>query len=127
MAVKRIVVNIATQEFDRARAFYGDILGLEMAMDLGWIQTYVGTGLAAPQVSFAREGGSGTDVPDLSIEVDNLDEVYQNAIAAKIPILYGPVEEPWGGAPLLPQGPVWSRRQHPHSPRMILTASFPLP
>ena len=96
MAVKRIVVNIATQEFDRARAFYGDILGLEMAMDLGWIQTYVGTGLAAPQVSFAREGGSGTDVPDLSIEVDNLDEVYQNAIAAKIPILYGPVEEPWG-------------------------------
>ncbi|MFC4271568.1 glyoxalase [Sneathiella chungangensis] len=96
MAVKRIVVNIATQDFDRARAFYGDILGLEMAMDLGWIQTYVGTGLAAPQVSFAREGGSGTDVPDLSIEVDNLDEVYQNAIAAKIPILYGPVEEPWG-------------------------------
>ncbi len=96
MAVKRIVVNIATQEFDRARAFYGDILGLEMAMDLGWIQTYVGSGNAVPQVSFAREGGSGTDVPDLSIEVDNLDEVYQNAIAAKIPVLYGPVEEPWG-------------------------------
>jgi hypothetical protein len=36
----------------------------------------------APQISFAREGGSGTPVPDLSIEVDDLDEVLQRAKAA---------------------------------------------
>lgn len=96
MTVKRIVANIATQEGDKARAFYGDILGLEVAMDMGWIQTYVDTGNAAAQISFMSEGGSGTAVPDLSIEVDNLDEVLARAKAAGLPIEYGPTEEPWG-------------------------------
>ncbi|MEX0583147.1 MAG: VOC family protein [Sneathiella sp.] len=96
MAVKRIVTNIATKDIERAKAFYGNILGLEIAMDHGWIQTYVGDGQARAQISFASEGGSGTDVPDLSIEVDNLEEVYQKARAADIPIVYGPADEPWG-------------------------------
>jgi catechol 2,3-dioxygenase-like lactoylglutathione lyase family enzyme len=96
MGVKRIVANIATEDFDRARAFYGDILGLEMVMDHGWIQTFAGTGSTAPQISFASEGGSGTEVPDLSIEVDNLDEIYGKAIAANLSIPYGPATEPWG-------------------------------
>lgn len=40
--------------------------------------------------------GSGTLVPDLSIEVDNLDEVYRRVYAAELPIEYGPKIEPWG-------------------------------
>ena len=44
-------------------------------MDLGWIVTFAADAAAVPQVSVATEGGSGTPVPDLSIEVDNLDEV----------------------------------------------------
>ena len=96
MAVKRIVTNIATEEFDKARAFYGDILGLNLVMDQGWIQTFADTGSMSPQISFASEGGSGTEVPDLSIEVDNLEEVYQKAVAANLSIPYGPVTEPWG-------------------------------
>ena len=37
--------------------------------------------LARPQISFAAEGGSGTPVPDLSIEVDDVDAVYAKAVA----------------------------------------------
>lgn len=96
MAVQRIVTNIATEDIQRASSFYGDILGMEVAMDQGWIQTYVGSGQARVQISFASEGGSGTEVPDLSIEVDNLDEVYEKICAADIPVVYGPVDEPWG-------------------------------
>ncbi len=40
MTVKRIVANIATPDPSRARTFYGDILGLDVAMDFGWIATY---------------------------------------------------------------------------------------
>jgi len=40
MRVKRIVANISTPELDAARRFYGDILGLEVVMDHGWITTY---------------------------------------------------------------------------------------
>ena len=54
-------------------------------------------GLEAPaQLSFAREGGSGTDVPDFSIEVDNFDEVRDRIVAAGLPIEYGPTVESWG-------------------------------
>lgn len=97
MTVKRIVANIASPQVDAARSFYGDILGLEVVMDLGWILTFAahGTG-GAPQISIASEGGSGTPVPDLSIEVDDLDEVLQRVVATGLPIEYGPQAEPWG-------------------------------
>jgi catechol 2,3-dioxygenase-like lactoylglutathione lyase family enzyme len=96
MAVKRIVANIATENVERAKAFYGDILGLRTVMDHGWIMTFAADSSAAPQISIANEGGSGTPVPDLSIEVDDLDEVYQRAVAAGFAIEYGPKREPWG-------------------------------
>jgi catechol 2,3-dioxygenase-like lactoylglutathione lyase family enzyme len=96
MAVKRIVSNVASDRIGDAVAFYSDILGLRVAMDLGWIVTVAAEGLAAPQLSFATEGGSGTPVPDLSIEVDNLSEVHQRVVAAGLSVEYGPVTEPWG-------------------------------
>jgi uncharacterized glyoxalase superfamily protein PhnB len=42
------------------------------------------------------EGGSGTPAPDISIEVDNLDEVHWRASATGLAIEYGPASEPWG-------------------------------
>lgn len=48
------------------------------------------------QISFASQGGSDTPVPDLSIEVDDLDEALLRMQQAQIPLEYGPVEEPWG-------------------------------
>ena len=96
MAVKRIVANIATEHVEHAKAFYVEVLGLKLVMDLGWISTFASGAVAAPQISFAREGGSGTPVPDLSIEVDNFVEVHQRVVAAGFPIEYGPTNEPWG-------------------------------
>jgi catechol 2,3-dioxygenase-like lactoylglutathione lyase family enzyme len=96
MAVKRIVANIATAQVESAKAFYADILGLRVVMDLGWIQTFAADQPVSPQLSIATEGGSGMPVPDLSIEVDNLTEIHQRVLAAGLPIEYGPVTEPWG-------------------------------
>jgi catechol 2,3-dioxygenase-like lactoylglutathione lyase family enzyme len=96
MAVKRIVANIATVRVESAKAFYADILGLRVVIDLDWIQTFAADHPALPQISIATEGGSGTSVPDLSIEVDNLQEVHRRVLAAGLPIEYIPVTEPWG-------------------------------
>lgn len=93
MAVRRVVANIATPEPARAQAFYGDILGMTVAMDHGWILTYASSREAGAQVSFASEGGSGTAVPDLSIEVDNFEEIHERILKAGLPIDYGPVTE----------------------------------
>lgn len=96
MKVKRIVSNIQSENLEKARAFYKDILGLELVMDLGWIQTYSIDSEMPVQVSIASEGGSGTPVPDLSIEVDDLETVLSRVRDAKIAIEYGPATEPWG-------------------------------
>jgi catechol 2,3-dioxygenase-like lactoylglutathione lyase family enzyme len=96
MKVKRIMSNTATSELNKAATFYGDILGLELLMDHGWFQTYGSDAKMTVQVSFGSEGGSGTSVPDLSIEVDNIEAAIARFKKANVPIEYGPVSEPWG-------------------------------
>ena len=96
MKVKRVVANVAAPDPALAKAFYGDILGLEVLMDQGWIATYGSSAKMSLQLSFASEGGSGTPVPDLSIEVDDLAEALARMKRAGVSIVYGPVDEPWG-------------------------------
>ena len=96
MKVRRIVSNIATSDVDKANAFYREILGLDVLMDLGWIRTYGSSSKMTIQLSVMSEGGSGTAVPDISIEVDNVDEALMRVRKAGIPVEYGPATEPWG-------------------------------
>ncbi|WP_163269611.1 VOC family protein [Chelativorans alearense] len=96
MKVKRIVANIGTEEVAAAQRFYGDVLGLDVLMDHGWIVTYGTREEARIQVSFAVEGGSGTPVPDLSIEVDDLEAALERVRKAGFAVEYGPADEPWG-------------------------------
>ena len=94
--VKRIVSNVATSDVDKASAFYKDILGLKVVMDLGWIRTYGLSSKMTIQMSVMSEGGSGTAVPDVSIEVDNVEEALMRVRKAGIAIEYGPATEAWG-------------------------------
>ena len=96
MKVRRIVSNVATADVDRTSAFYEKILGLEVLMDLGWIRTYGSSSKMTIQVSVMSEGGSGTPVPDLSIEVDDLQEALTRVRKAGVAVEYGPASEPWG-------------------------------
>lgn len=96
MAVLRIVANIAAPDVGAAAAFYADVLGLHVVMDHGWIVTFGSEERTSPQVSIATQGGGGTPVPDLSIEVDDLDAVYQRVLAGGFPVEHGPATEAWG-------------------------------
>ena len=60
------------------------------------IRTYGSNSKMTVQVSFASEGGSGTPVPALSIEVDDIETALARVKNAGIPIEYGPESEPWG-------------------------------
>ncbi|MER8867168.1 VOC family protein [Mesorhizobium sp. M0751] len=96
MKVRRIVANIDTQDIAAAKPFYQDVLGLDVLMDQGWITTYGSQETMTVQVSFMAQGGSGTPVPDLSIEVDDVDAALEAMKAAGFVIEYGPADEPWG-------------------------------
>lgn len=94
--VKRIVANIPAADPQAAKRFYEEILSLNVLMDHGWIRTYGLENKANVQISFASEGGSGTEVPDLSIEVDNVDQAYDLMKKADFTIEYALTKEPWG-------------------------------
>jgi predicted enzyme related to lactoylglutathione lyase len=96
MVVRRIVANIEAREVSRAHSFYGDLLGLDIAMDLGWITTFGSDQKTPVQINVASEGGSGTAVPDISIEVEDVDETYRRAQSAGFEIVYQLTTEPWG-------------------------------
>jgi catechol 2,3-dioxygenase-like lactoylglutathione lyase family enzyme len=96
MKIKRIVSNIKSDQLEKGVSFYRDILGLDLLMDHGWIQTFGSPAQMSVQISIASEGGSGTPVPDLSIEVDSLADALAAFGQAGVPLEYGPVSEPWG-------------------------------
>jgi catechol 2,3-dioxygenase-like lactoylglutathione lyase family enzyme len=96
MKVKRIVADVAVSDPTAATRFYRDILGLELLMDQGWIITYGSSQRMPVEVSFITNGGSRPPVPNLSIEVDDLETALARIRHARIPIEYGPRREPWG-------------------------------
>jgi catechol 2,3-dioxygenase-like lactoylglutathione lyase family enzyme len=96
MKVKRIVTDIAAADPALAKHFYQELLGLDVLMDQGWIATYGSREKMTVQISFASEGGSGAPTPDISIEVDDVDAALARMKKAKVPIVYGPADEPWG-------------------------------
>lgn len=96
MRVKRIVSTIETQSLDRACQFYRDFFELELVMDHGWIRTYASDSMTPAQINFAIHGGSGGEVADFSIEVDDLSAALHKAAQYNLNIEYGPAHEPWG-------------------------------
>ena len=96
MGVKRIVANIDTAKVNEVRAFYVELFALEVVMDQGWIATLASGSDAPVQMSIASEGGSGTPVPNLSIEVDDIDAIFARAAELGHHIVYPLTTEPWG-------------------------------
>ena len=96
MTVKRIVENIASSSVEAVRAFFEDLFSLGVAMNHGWIVTLASGETARTQLSIASEGGSGTPVPSLSIEVEDGDAAYERARRVGHPIAYEITDEPGG-------------------------------
>lgn len=96
MTVLRIVPNLRARDPRALAAFYRELFDLDIAMDFGWIATLATEGPMKPQLSLMSEGGAGTDVPAISIEVDNVDAVYLAALGHGYEIVHPLTDEEWG-------------------------------
>lgn len=96
MSVVKIVANLAAADVPGVASFYQDLLGLNVLMDQGWIMTLGGQTLGPVQLSVASEGGGGAPVPDLSIQVEDVEDIYAQAIIMGCDISYPLTDEPWG-------------------------------
>jgi predicted enzyme related to lactoylglutathione lyase len=95
ISIRRIVSNIQTTNTEQSEQFYTQVLGLVKAMDLGWIQTYVAPENPTTQISLLTRDPSGIH-PNLSVEVTDIDSLYEAAMTQGYAIVYPLTDEPWG-------------------------------
>ncbi|MDT7951429.1 MAG: VOC family protein [Acetobacteraceae bacterium] len=96
MTVTRIVANLAAPDPMALARFYQKVFGLDLPFDMGWIAFLSKDTAQKIELHTASQGGSGTELPVISIGVDNLHAVEAAVRAAGAEVVYGPVDEPWG-------------------------------
>jgi predicted enzyme related to lactoylglutathione lyase len=96
MAVTRIVANLTAQDPIELAMFYKEVFELDLTFDMGWIAFLSRNTCQKIELHTASEGGSGTELPVISIGVENLDATESAVRAAGAEVVYGPVKESWG-------------------------------
>ena len=96
MAVTRIVANLTAPDPMALARFYKEVFELELAFDMGWIAFLSREATQKIELHTASEGGSGTEIPVISIGVEDLDAAEAAVRAAGAEVVYGPDEESWG-------------------------------
>jgi catechol 2,3-dioxygenase-like lactoylglutathione lyase family enzyme len=96
MSIRRAVPNIASDKPDACRDFYAGLLGFQVAMDMGWIVTFVSPSNPTAQVSVLREDASAPVVPQITVDVADVDAVHAEAVRRGLEIVHPLTDEPWG-------------------------------
>jgi catechol 2,3-dioxygenase-like lactoylglutathione lyase family enzyme len=95
MRIRRIVPDLHGDPA-ASRAFYEDVIGLELGMDLGWIATFGSTSNETAQLSVMSSDATAPVTPDVSIEVEDVDTVHFKALEHGCEIVHPLTDEPWG-------------------------------
>jgi catechol 2,3-dioxygenase-like lactoylglutathione lyase family enzyme len=96
MTVRRIVPNLHAPDPAASRAFYEQVLDLDVVMDLGWILTYAARDNPTAQLSVINADASAPVHPGVSIEVDDVDAAHAAALRLGCEIVHPLTDEPWG-------------------------------
>lgn len=96
MAVTRIVANLRAADPMALARFYQQVFELELPFDMGWIAFLNNNKTQKIELHTASEGGSATELPVISIGVDDLKATEAAVRAAGAEVVYGPVTEEWG-------------------------------
>jgi catechol 2,3-dioxygenase-like lactoylglutathione lyase family enzyme len=95
MAVRRVMPVIRSEAAQESREFYG-LLGFREVMDLGWIMTLASPSSPTAQVSVMSEDRTAPVVPDVSVEVDDVDAAYAAMRESGAEIVHPLQDEEWG-------------------------------
>ena len=116
MSIRRIVPDIQSDRPDESRTFYVELLGFEVAMDMGWIMTLVCSTNPTAQISILGSDATAPVVPQLTVEVADVDAVHAEAVRRRLEIVYPLSDESWGVRRFFvldPNGVVLNVMSHP--------------
>lgn len=96
MGVTRIIANLTAPDPIALAKFYKEVFELDLPHDMGWIAFLNKDATQKIELHTASEGGNGTELPVISIGVEDLDLTEAAVRAAGAEVVYGPVKEAWG-------------------------------
>ena len=96
MGVTRIVANLSASDPIALAEFYREVFDLDIPLDMGWITFLTNGSTQKVELHAASEGGSGTELPAISIGVEDLELTEAAVRAAGADVIYGPTREAWG-------------------------------
>ena len=86
--------NIKSDRPTETRDFFVDLLGLEVAMDIGWVVTVGSPTNPSIQVNIISNGDMAA--PGISVGVPDVDAVHAKAVEQGLDIVYPLRDEEWG-------------------------------
>lgn len=95
MGIRRAVPDLTSADLARSRAFYGDFLGFDVGMDMGWIVNFVSPDNPTAQVIVVDEDPSAVQ-PDMTVEVDDVDHLHARALELGHEVVHPLTDEAWG-------------------------------
>ena len=94
MSVTRAVPNIRSDRPAETRDFFVNLLGFDVAMDLGWVVTVASPENPSAQVTII--GNDDPAAPGISVGVADVDAVHAEAVSRGFEIVYPLRDEEWG-------------------------------
>ena len=96
MSIRRVVPDLRTEHIAESRDFYTRVLGMDVTMDMGWIVFLVSPSNPTAQVQLMTHDATAPIVPEVTIEVQDVDAVHADAVRFGARIVYPLTDEPWG-------------------------------
>ena len=94
VTIDRAVPNIKSERPAETRDFFVELLGFEVAMDLGWVLTLASPTDPAVQVTLITNDDMAA--PGISVGVADVDAVHAKAVEQGFEIVYPLRDEEWG-------------------------------
>ena len=98
MEYRRITPDITSNKIEESKTFYANFIGLKLAMDMGWILTFISESNPTAQINLMRSEDQYIDNSNvaISIESSDVDELYKKALSGNLKIVYPLKVEEWG-------------------------------
>ena len=97
MGIRRVVPDITCDAIEESRDFYAGVLGFDVAMDMGWIVTLASPDVPTAQISLvSATEEAAKPIPDITVEVDDVDSVHDAVSRSGHEIVYPLTDEEWG-------------------------------
>ena len=86
--------NIKSDRPAETRDFFVDLLGFDVAMDIGWVVTVASPANPSAQVNIISNDDPAA--PGISVEVADVDAVHAMALEKGVEVAYALRDEDWG-------------------------------